>query len=1198
MMKKQKLLVSFSALFLLMACTSTGGLGGTLSDGTHTTDKMFSGKSVLITETNETFALDGELNEEFWNSSVAMDDFVTVFYSEPAPSKTSAKISYDTNGIYFAFSGDYANTDEPVDFEGITIYISPDAKIGAYATGYSAVLPLSPDTDKIILMGHTQTPNVLRLEANQYQYKVNSSEGTFTAELTIPYESLNLTGSDDLEHWKLNFVRYRPQHEGASSWAPVRTAYTQQILPKLLEDGTLVTVDQFSLYNFNIRNGYMGDVYFGEVLVNNVPVEFVTADNATLTVGDEFLLEVTHQSISETDDFSIEMYDTFGRVMEIDTKIIGSENGSVRISIEPTPLREEGLYKFVLYAPTDDKVIAYNIVFDRNEVFKSVSEIQSALLRKDTANKEILSNAPASDEINEIMNLIPEKIGYVFVGDPEAPLNARPYNLFRFDKNDPYKITSKANPDISYPNEKYPNNGVDVYTINGKTVEYPYYEDSLGKKYHLDAMLWSFQRELALAKTAEISATDQLGAARLLYRWAEVYENYAPNHDREWATYIPNDVGPPHPFWGGMWYRWWFGNLGAKYMGKLTVAFDNVDKTNAFELLSSEVGEDAREKVVAMFDDSIEYSDTYPNLNHNMDYHIWVGKALLAKALNEPDMMHETLERLDTFVSQGFLFDGFFKEVTLTYHNQSTTGLKLAIAEMDGWSDPEGYISPRTGLNIQNLDINSRYPTIGGIGTIPSKMIFPNGYYVPVTDSWGYEKYTGENADYTSMLLPAAQVARITSERDQVYLSATPKFGHYQYDTLSMIYYANDEELIPDIGYSHSYLRRWSASALAHNGVVVNSKDSNRQGDSITSGAITTYEDGDVLGVISGSNPKAYDDVSEYNRDVINIKKPDGGTYVLDLFNVVGGNRHEYTLNGPSRYETTVSTSKELVDYNDTLLPVGTEYEYPQTELNYGECGDNYYAYMYVKDVKSTQTENSDVVVTFDTGKTQMKVTNLTKGDNTLFLGDMYSLKTLRETSKEHDTPENLENDFAAKMVLRREGSDLVSTFVTLIESDADKAEEVTYVENDNGGVITIKYGNYEDSIAFSTNNEIVLDDTEYQARILLIRKENGRIIHEEKISKPIETEIIKTYRTANGEEFNGFEILDTAIPENPKTILVTHPDNSKNLYQIENVTTKNGKTLLDIGGMDTGFTVDNNTYEQNYYPLNEWSGFAQAEIR
>src|SRR5699024_3745863 len=237
----------------------------------------------------------------------------------------------------------------------------------------------------------------------------------------------------------------------------------------------------------------------------------------------------------------------------------------------------------------------------------------------DTGNKtKVVHLEDTSDEVKELLDLIPENNGFIFAGLTDQP-ELSPQNLFDWDPNHPNQLTSTFS-DLTYPNEHYPENKqITVKNGKGETVEYPYYEDENNKRYFFTAHIWYKQKEYVLGQLQRIANEDPLGAARLIHRFAEVYKGWIPTNDYPWNNRpIDPSSGPPYHWWGGKWYRWAAAEL--FNFRPLVEAYQIVNETNAFEILSEEIGEDIEKKIITdLIEPTIEFDHTLQVIYNNME---------------------------------------------------------------------------------------------------------------------------------------------------------------------------------------------------------------------------------------------------------------------------------------------------------------------------------------------------------------------------------------------------------------------------------------------------------------------------------------------------------------------------------------------------------------------------------------------------
>src|SRR5699024_6890759 len=258
---------------------------------------------------------------------------------------------------------------------------------------------------------------------------------------------------------------------------------------------------------------------------------------------------------------------------------------------------------------------------------------------------------------------------------------------------------------------------------------------------------------------------------------------------------------------------------------------------------------------------------------------------------------------------------------------------------------------------------------------IPSLLVYPNGKYLPNDDTWANEGDENPNLDVGSFLLPASGIARLMqgtdSDASTAFLSFSPRYGHYDEDPLNLTFFAEGQELLPDIGYTHTKYREWTRSTLGHNTVVVDSDDMEVSDDSEHGGSVEVFTQlNDRLQVTRAHQETAYSQTENYSREPWLIDFPDekeNEGYMLDLFRVSGGDRHEYTLQGDANHDAYFETDISLEDYGPYLLPEGVEVEEPETETDKGSAEGHYYGYIYIRDVEKADIEDGQYDLTLET---------------------------------------------------------------------------------------------------------------------------------------------------------------------------------------------------------------------------------------
>ncbi len=1221
-MKKQLMTSMLSVLLLLtlifngVAGLKTYAFASSLESGQTSIIECYLDKWAIAKKVEIGPEIDGILDDLAWIDVDSLSNFVTPYFNEPSGAHSDVKLVYDDEKIYIGI--DYRNVEGKDSLCNLDIIISPTN----YSTKYFYIPVKVKDIDT--RYSNNWGSNIERLE--NVQTEVRKNDGRVTVEVAIPFSLMGIDKILDGDEWRLNVIaQHEMETEPLISWIPIRKSsihYTgsgaSNVYGNITDEGRLGSIFMECLPRDIMSTPWKPEDFTLEYKgFTEKKISFKQSNIKSNNMDIRLRWKAPNEKWVYINDFTIE---NIGDRYEILFK-------------HPKALKN-GLYQLQIIIEDNNKEDVKSCIatFDRHGMIHAGDNLYA---NKNQNNRKNVDLKPASTEVQKLLDLIPEKVGFNFTGDPDQPHLKPAPNLFTWNVKNPDVLKSKHGRKLTYPNEEYPEDKkLIVKNLKGEEVEYPYYEDADGKRYFLTAHIWYKQKDYVLRQLERIAREDPLGAARLLYRFAQVYEGYVPTNDHLWHNRPVDPLsGPPYHWWGGMWYRWAAAELSNfKY---LTDAYAIINETNAFEVLSQEVGENVEFKIINdMFKPSIEFYRTFPVIYHNMEYHNALGLVSIGKALNDPSYIHEAVEWAENFAMQTYLFDGFFKETTISYHNQSTDGIDLVIDMLKGWSDPEGYISPRLGIRLDDLDLRKEYPVLKNAYEIPDLLVYPDGRYFPTQDTWAFERPDNPQLDAGSLLLPAsgiARLARVSGDKmadSHLYLTFQPKYGHHHYDPLNLVLYARGQELLPDIGYTHTLYRQWTNSTLAHNTVVVDSSDSSASDISKHGGNIDVFVPlNEEIQVMRANQDMAYPQTDEYSREPWLIKFPDSENnagYILDIFRVSGGNCHEYTLQGDANHDAIFETDICLSDYGPYLLPEGVKVTEPEIETDKGDAEGHYYGYIYVRNVKHANVEDGRYKLTLSTEekgqeKAKLNIMGLVEpGQNQLFIGESPSLRATRVEGTSKDNNDEAVKYMMPKMVLRREGEDLTSNFVTVMEPYVN--EETPRIENierltpdrSSKGDIAVKvtYGNTTDIILSSLNPEepLVVDDITLQGKMGMIRIKDGNIrelylVGGTLLAKgnvkltdsggPVTGVISAVHRKADGHDEDAF-ITDTPIPDDMegKTLVIISPDGKTYGYKIKRIRVENAKSIIEIDGMDPGFVINSDgTSEMKFYPFTTWIG-------
>ncbi|KRG11593.1 hypothetical protein ACA29_16575 [Lederbergia galactosidilytica] len=209
------------------------------------------------------------------------------------------------------------------------------------------------------------------------------------------------------------------------------------------------------------------------------------------------------------------------------------------------------------------------------------------------------------------------------------------------------------------------------------------------------------------------------------------------------------------------------------------------------------------------------------------------------------------------------------------------------------------------------------------------------------------------------------------------------------------------------------------------------------------------------------------------------------------------------------------------------------------------------------------------------------------------------------------------------KMVLRREGNDLTSHFVTAMEPYADGAnpriENIEKLAPDQAseGAIAVKvtYGDITDIIVSlpDSNQEFIVDDITLKGKMGMIRLKDGEVqdmylVGGTSLKKgnvaitdegPVNGTIMGVKRQAAGDSKNAF-ITEASVPDDAlgNTIVITHPNGKTHGYRIKSVDIEDGNTVIEIDHMDPGFSMDEDgESKMEFFPFTKWIGATTFRI-
>ncbi len=887
------------------------------------------------------------------------------------------------------------------------------------------------------------------------------------------------------------------------------------------------------------------------------------------------------------------------------------------ILFNPPLIVKEGLYRIQLH--NKNKTTIY---FEKQDLIEAVAPVPDF----NPKTKICVDIDKISGTAKKMLDIVPEFSGLENVPDPKDT-SLRPWMLYRYDLKTPQKIISVKTGD-TYPDDQYPQTHMKrIDNGSGRIIEYPYYENSEGVVFYFSPALWANQKKYICENIVQLAQADPAGAAVVLEKLCRYYPHYAPAMDYYFINFpVSKAVGPPYPYFGGLWTRWFYADL--KLVAEIAEAYSVIMKTDAFDRLENKLKRNLVYEVQYLIKDSVDYIKSYGIQDGNMDTPVWKSLIRIGKALDRYDFIHDALGRIDTFLANNFMFDGFWKETTLSYHNNVVQGIVDTLSMLDGYSDPQGYIYPGEGKPLCDLKPFKRYPILQKSLSVSKAAQYPNRKFIPVQDTHLSVCHDECDLIYENMLLSAAKIVKLAGPgkelQTQVVLLMEAKYGHSHNDSLNFNLFSNGIELLPDLGYTHTNNRAFTISTLSHNTVTVNEKDSNNPKGGNLLQFIPSKKG--TPGLVRGEDHDSYDDVSIYDRQILTV--PDGSSgaigYVLDIFRVEGGNKHEYALNLCADYDTTLSCSVKMRQQSETMLPAGIKFKKPVRESHKGDASGHYYAYMFVTDVKYARLNNESYKVSYVINNDEHKGKGLhihgTKTQGVISLGRSPAMRETR-VSFAYDLNDRKDMYMLDKLIIKREQpGDLNSVFVHLAEpflnnntSCVQQIEKFFPTSDEKDVCIKVCYKNFIDYIFSAYDNMVATFDGIYFAgsygfirlkddKVELIQTQNAIIKYNELTfgaNNSVTGEIEKCFSLSRGDAYNGFSVRENINRKLiGKTVIITHPDDTTHGYIINDIINYNNKTIIDTGDTEPGFIIDDNGDSSMYcFPFFNWKGVTRYKV-
>lgn len=833
---------------------------------------------------------------------------------------------------------------------------------------------------------------------------------------------------------------------------------------------------------------------------------------------------------------------------------------------------------------------------------------------------------------SQMLNIIPRMNGLHFCGCPNCKGGSQENQMEWNGISNPNHVHCKYCKMV-YPNDKYPEKReMKAFNRKGEIEIWRFYEDGKKQQYFFSAraryVAKQYMAEGAYGFAAAYALTGKKEYARratlILHQFAQVYPKWNVMIDRQ----FPHAKGPlsnakePYPHWGGIWNRWHVYDIPIQ----LIQAYDLIYKSKELEKLSRETHMDVQKSIEDMFHSAVLFVLTYRDLYGNMSPYVYRGLIVSGRVLGEPKYIHEALKRMNAFYGKRFFFDGMWYEGSLSYHGQVVNALDLCAREIKGYSDPVGH-QPAPGENrLENVDLEENAGIIKRSKKVSSELTFPDGHMVPVHDTWPEKLHLTGRAHGSKLLTDYGHV-RLNSESEpddilQAHLHFSGGYGHQHADGLQLILFAKGQELLSDIGYTHTAWSFWTKGTPSHNTVVVNEQLQKSAG---YSGNIQLYSPAEgPIQAVEVMQLNAYPSVvNDYRRRLIVIRASAKDAYVVDLFHVFGGNRHEYFLHGSSWYQQKVQSDLNFSRIPGTLLGKNVKYKLPISEADTGNVSNgkllDYAMFSNLRESFSDQMFSVTWQFTEDS-KAHLRSTFIGQPGSRAILADTPQIRPAKEDNG------RLGDFKRPSLVVQRIGAEpLESAFIAIHEPYVNQPflQEIKHLfplnrsGDENPDVLSLKHHQGTDYIVSSNMlggkrvslKEYALDA---KARLAIIRRDKGKILfafmHDgEELSadnisikcNPSPSGRILAVNRDTGKNIYNL-LIDTKLPLDISlkgySIIITHPDNTTHGYLIDRIASHSKGTLVYLED-DPGFDLQNGKTRFLFFPQRELTGMNNYRI-
>ena len=826
---------------------------------------------------------------------------------------------------------------------------------------------------------------------------------------------------------------------------------------------------------------------------------------------------------------------------------------------------------------------------------------------------------------DRLVALVPDRTGFPYVACARCGEGVRERQL-DWSIEDPLRVRCRHCATFFPGGEFAENRTLRILNPLGIEVDYPFFEDSRGRRFFFRARAWWCARFYLAERARDLgrlyAATGQRQYARRAALILDAFARYYPGF-LVW-TDVANSakrvcMDPPFPRRGGKWGEWRY----AEIPTELIYAYDSIRYSGELDRLAQERCEDVSRRMEdGFFRGGLRQDAFHGILYTNASPETYEGYAVAGRVMREPALVHLAV-RCAHGLFRRFSADGFWCQGSPAYHRYTLSGLMRVLEALAGYSDPPGYLDAEDGRRFVELDPLREFTDVERCARVLDVFRYPDGRLIPVHDSWArFEdlKPSGRSRSALFAGMGHAWLGLGEGERQtQAHLHFSEGgHGHAHADMLNLILYAFGEELVSDLGYTHTRYRPWTVSTLAHNTVAIDGQDQTLSGDKGASrGRLLAFETAhETVQWMDAGGERAYPGLArEYRRTIMLADAGDRNVYAVDIFRVRGGTRHDWTLHGSADRDGWARPDVPLKPAGPHLLG-GVEVRLPEFEGDSGDAGGRNISYGFVQNVSRGRVEDGLTVRFGLAGASaglRCHVPGLRGAE--VYLGDAPSVRRADENEAE------LDRYRMPVVVARRRGRAPLSSVFAAVHEPFDGSPFIECVRqvyaDDRSVVLEVRHGGCVDRIAHRTvwrDEPLVVGHLTLNGEFGFVRERDGAATcmglwggNELRWKEDVvagggvyDLKVEGVLRRTGGDPLDGLEvsgeILDCAGVEGT-TGIVRFGDGSTTGCAVERVV-RDGRRLILATAEDPGFSIENGAARHLYFPLRTISGPVACHVR